>query len=87
MPEKNKSTKHKATPDPASKAYNQAEKDILRDPELSDPDPTDDLDEGELARKDNSDEESVDQLQHDKTGKGHPHAAKSHPHSGKGSEK
>ena len=94
MPEKNKSTKHKATPDPASKAYNQAEKDILHDPELSDPDPTDDLDEGELARKDNSDEEAVDQLRHDKTGKPHAQADKPytrtdklHPHSGKGSEK
>jgi len=30
------------------------------DPELSDPDPTDDLDEGELARKDNSDEAAFD---------------------------
>ena len=34
-----------------------------KDPELSDPDPTDDLDEGELARKDNSDEKAEDQMQ------------------------
>ncbi len=54
--------------DPVTKAHDQAEKDILGDPELSDSDPTDDLDEGELARKDNSDEEAVDQVQHGKTG-------------------
>lgn len=42
--------------DPA-KAHEQAEKDILQDPELSDPDPTDDLDEGELARADNWEKE------------------------------
>ncbi len=60
-----KKTKEK---DPVTKAHDEAEKDILADPELSDPDPTDDLDEGELARKDNSDEESVDQLQHRKGG-------------------
>ncbi|HEY4064997.1 MAG TPA: hypothetical protein VGM30_24000 [Puia sp.] len=41
-------------------ALHQAEKDIEQDPELSDPDPTDDLDEGELARKDNSDEDAFD---------------------------
>jgi hypothetical protein len=61
--------------DPASKAYEQAEKDILHDPELSDSDPTDDLDEGELARKDNSDEEALDNLE------------KPRVHSGKGKEK
>ncbi len=49
--------------DPVKGAYEQAEKDILKDPELSDTDPTDDLDEGELARKDNSDEEAADQVQ------------------------
>jgi hypothetical protein len=43
-------------------ALHQAEKDIENDPELSDPDPTDDLDEGELARRDNSDEEAADQF-------------------------
>jgi hypothetical protein len=52
--------------DPVTQAHEQAEKDILKDPELSDPDPTDDLDEGELARKDNSDEEAVRQVQHQK---------------------
>lgn len=39
-------------------ARNQAEKDIDKDPELSDSDPTDDLDEGELARKDNAAEDA-----------------------------
>jgi hypothetical protein len=58
-----KKTKEK---DPVTKAHDAAEKDILADPELSDSDPTDDLDEGELARKDNSDEEAVDQVQHRK---------------------
>jgi hypothetical protein len=40
-------------------ARNQAEKDIDNDPELSDPDPTDDLDEGELAQKDNAAEDAA----------------------------
>ena len=68
--------------DPASKACEQAEKDILHDPELSDADPTDDLDEGELARKDNSDEEALDNLERPRKAKGE-HAARGH-HSGKG---
>ena len=77
--------------DPASKAYEQAEKDILHDPELSDSDPTDDLDEGELARKDNSDEEALENLERPRVAKGdHPakgeHTGKDH-HSGKGKEK
>ncbi len=73
--------KNKSQKDAASKAYEEAEKDILKDPELSDPDSTDDLDEGELARKDNSDEDAFDGLEH-------PHSGKSgHPHSGKGKEK
>jgi hypothetical protein len=55
-----KKTKEK---DPAAVAYKEAEKDMEKDPELSDPDPTDDLDEGELARKDNSDEKAEDQMQ------------------------
>jgi len=58
--DKRKKTKEK---DPVAKAYEEAEKDILKDPELSDPDATDDLDEGELARKDNSDEAAVDEMQ------------------------
>ena len=49
--------------DPVKRAYDEAEKDILKDPDLSDEDPTDDLDEGELARRDNSDEEAVDQVE------------------------
>jgi hypothetical protein len=77
--------------DPASKAYEQAEKDILHDPELSDSDPTDDLDEGELARKDNSDEEALDNLERPRVAGGE-HAAKGEQsskghHSGKGKEK
>jgi hypothetical protein len=55
-----KKTKEK---DPAAVAYKEAEKDMEKDPELSDPDPTDDLDEGELARRDNSDEKAGDQMQ------------------------
>jgi hypothetical protein len=84
----------------AENAYNQAEKDMEEDPELSDPDPTDDLDEGELARKDNSDEEALDYLERPRHGgeghggtrigeKGHDgtrHADKG-GHSGKGKEK
>jgi hypothetical protein len=71
--------------DPTAKAYEQAEKDILHDPELSDSDPTDDLDEGELARKDNSDEEALDNLERPRTVRGE-HAGKDH-HPGKGKEK
>ena len=41
---------------------------MLGDPELSDSDPTDDLDEGELARKDNSDEEAFDELEKPRKG-------------------
>ncbi|HEY4337810.1 MAG TPA: hypothetical protein VGM89_17995 [Puia sp.] len=58
-------------------AEEQAEKDILNDPELSDSDPTDDLDEGELAQKDNSDEEAFDELE----------KPRAKPHSGNGKEK
>jgi hypothetical protein len=83
--------------DPASEAYEQAEKDILHDPELSDSDPTDDLDEGELARKDNSDEEALDNLEKPRVARGDhaaggehaakgEHSGKGH-HSGKGKEK
>jgi hypothetical protein len=71
--EKRKSTKQ----DPIRDAEHEAEKDILKDPELSDTDPTDDLDEGELAQQDNSDEEAFDELE--KTRPKH--------HSGKGKEK
>ena len=88
MTEKKKHADPAAKRDPASKAYEQAEKDILGDPELSDPDPTDDLDEGELAQKDNSDEEAFDELEHphSDSGKG-GHSGGEHPHSGKGKEK
>jgi hypothetical protein len=64
--------KNKKVNDPVSSAYNQAEKDMLKDPELNDPDPTDDLDEGELARKDNSDEEALDSLERPRHDERHP---------------
>ena len=63
--------------DQAENAHDQAEKDMEKDPELSDPDPTDDLDEGELAGRDNSDEEALDYLER----------PRKPPHSGKGKEK
>jgi hypothetical protein len=53
----------KTKKDSIREAEEQAEKDILKDPELSDSDPTDDLDEGELANRDNSDEEAFDELE------------------------
>jgi hypothetical protein len=73
--------------DQAENAHNQAEKDMEMDPELSDPDPTDDLDEGELARRDNSDEEGLDYLERPRhEGKEHEgHEGKGHEgHKGKG---
>jgi hypothetical protein len=77
---------HKKSKDPnssahdqAENAHDQAEKDMEKDPELSDPDPTDDLDEGELAARDNSDEEALDYLEKPRPGK--------KVHSGKGKEK
>jgi len=74
--------KHKKGKDPITDAHNQAEKDMLKDPELSDPDPTDDLDEGELARKDNSDEEALDYLERPRhPPKGHS-GEHEHGHSG-----
>lgn len=88
--------KKKAT-DPNKAAHDEAEKDILRDPELSDGDPTDDLDESELAQRDNSDEEAFDELekkrpggQHGSAGQhgsGGQHRGDGSRHSGKGSEK
>ena len=89
--------KHNKGKDPISSAHDQAEKDMLKDPELSDPDPTADLDEGELANKDNSDEEALDYLerprhQADKGHEGHEghgrRDGEGHKgHSGKGKEK
>jgi len=58
--------------DPIREAEEQAEKDILNDPELSDSDPTDDLDEAELAQRDNSDEEAFDELEKERPKKHHP---------------
>jgi|SRR6185437_10409352 hypothetical protein len=56
--------KHKNTTphDPVKDAQREAEKDIHLDPEFAEGDPTDDLDEGELARRDNSDEEGLNAL-------------------------
>ena len=65
--------------DAIKSAEEQAEKDIEKDPELSDSDPTDDLDEGELAQRDNSDEEAFDNVEKKRPAP--------HHHSGKGSEK
>lgn len=66
--------------DAVASAQDQAEKDILRDPELNEGDATDDLDEGELARRDNSDEDALDSLER-------PRHPGDHRHSGKGKEK
>ncbi|HEY4107963.1 hypothetical protein [Puia sp.] len=74
------SNKSKSTgKDPIRSAEEEAEKDILNDPELSDNDPTDDLDEAELAQLDNSDEEAFDELEKKRPAPKH--------HSGKGKEK
>ena len=99
-PETTTMAKKKGT-DPVKSAEEEAEKDILQDPELSDSIraegegydrggtrndvptkvPTDDLDEGELAQRDNSDEEAFDELEKKRPApKPHPH----HPaHPGK----
>ena len=78
--------KHKKGRDLNATAHDQAEKDMEKDPELSDPDPTDDLDEGELARRDNSDEEGFDFLERPRhEGKGHEgHREKGHDDKGPG---
>ena len=77
--------------DPIKAAEDAAEKDILRDPELSDSDPTDDLDEGELARRDNSDEEALDELEKKRPtsseGSGHSKRPGHSHHAGKGDGK
>lgn len=75
----------KTEKDTIREAEEQAEKDILKDPELSDSDPTDDLDEGELANRDNSDEEAFDQLEKERPSP-RKHPGNGH-HSGKGKEK
>jgi hypothetical protein len=64
--------------DPVRSAEEEAEKDILKDPELSDSDPTDDLDEGELAQRDNSDEEAFDELEKKRPAH-EPHPRPHHP--------
>jgi hypothetical protein len=68
----------KKTTDPNKAAHDEAEKDILGDPELSDTDPTDDLDESELAQRDNSDEDAFDALEKKRAAPSHP-AAPHHP--------
>lgn len=56
MEEKRNSLEKKADKDAIAKAHEQAEKDIDKDPDLnSDPQPGDDLDEGELARLEGED--------------------------------
>ncbi len=51
MPEKNSAPKVNPDKEHVAEAYEQAEKDIEKDPDLNnEPDPADDLDEGELAR-------------------------------------
>jgi hypothetical protein len=78
---------HKKSKDPNSAAHDQAEKDMEKDPELSDPDPTDDLDEGELADRDNSDEEALDYLErprHGGKGNGGHKGKGNSSHDGKG---
>ena len=49
--------------DPLHEAEQQAEKDMLKDPDLNEGDNDEDLDEGELAQRDNSDEEAFDELE------------------------
>ncbi len=81
--------KHKKKNDPVSDAHKQAERDMSKDPELSDPDPTDDLDEGELAQRDNSDEKAVDYLERPRHGthaEDNRHTGRDQQ-SGKGNEK
>jgi hypothetical protein len=85
--------KHKKVKDPNTSAHDQAEKDMEKDPDLSDTDPTDDLDEGELANRDNSDEEALDYLERPRSADeghgGHADGDKGHGgnYSGKGREK
>jgi len=67
---KNAPMNRKKTGDPLKAAHAEAEKDMEWDPELSDGDPTDDLDEGELARRDNSDEAGFDELEKKRPGRG-----------------
>lgn len=70
--------KRKKAKDPNASAHEQAEKDILKDPDFSDPDPTDELDEGELAQRDNSDEEALDYLERPRQEGEGDHSGKEH---------
>jgi hypothetical protein len=84
--------KHKKGKGPVSDAHDQAERDMEKDPEMSDSDPTDDLDEGELARRDNSAEDALDNLERGRQGGrpehgGHSGQARHEGQSGKGKEK
>jgi hypothetical protein len=77
--------KKKKGKDPIASAHDEAEKDMLKDPELSDPDPTDDLDEGELAKRDNSDEEALDYLERPRSRRKGGHEGEGHGgHTGEG---
>lgn len=87
-------TKKTTPPNPVRDAQKEAEKDIGMDPEYSRGDSTDDLDEGELARRDNSDEEGFDALEKQRPRGGNSRGDRSaggngsgNHHSGKGSEK
>jgi len=92
--------KKEKLPDPTKDAQYEAQKDMDKDPEFEAPGPSDDLDEGELARRDNSDEEGFDALEKKRPrGSGHAghsgqtggrHPGDRHsgdPHPGKGNEK
>ena len=63
--------------DPAKDAQWEAEKDIQKDPDFEAGGPTDDLDEGELARKDNSDEQGLDALEKERP-RGGAHSGGAH---------
>jgi hypothetical protein len=81
--------KMKKPQDPVKNAQREAEKDMQLDPEFDEGSPTDDLDEGELARRDNSSEEGFDALEKQRPRGGHGgkgSGGSGHP-SGKGSEK
>jgi hypothetical protein len=83
--------RHKTTKstDPLRDAQREAEKDIHSDPDFEEGGPTDDLDEGELAQRDNSDEEGFDALEKKRPrgGQAGGGSGGSGHHPGKGSEK
>jgi hypothetical protein len=65
--------------DPIKAAEEAAEKDMEKDPDLNDSESANDLDEGELAERDNSDEEALDALEKRRpTAHPHPHTHPGH---------